>query len=102
MEPLNTIQPNNNSYDNQHGAVFGPLIDRKISKETAQKYGVKVVSQSRSVAIIGTMKAKVFIFDITNLMSCLLIVVVEGIDMLYHFLILIINNFTSILLSSFF
>ena len=43
MEPLNTIQPNNNSYDNQHGAVFGPLIDRKISKETAQKYGVKVV-----------------------------------------------------------
>jgi len=43
MEPLNTIPTNNNSYDNQHGAVFGPLTDRKISRETAQKYGVKVV-----------------------------------------------------------
>jgi|TARA_R100001530_G_scaffold55897_1_gene40920 twinkle protein len=28
---------------NAHGGIFGKLIDRDISKETAQKYGVKVV-----------------------------------------------------------
>ena len=31
---------------NSHGGVFAPLSDRSISKETAQKYGVKVVYAS--------------------------------------------------------
>ena len=41
-------QPTTNlqSADNEHGAVYGALTDRKISKETAQKYGVKVVHDS--------------------------------------------------------
>ena len=29
--------------DNKHGAIYGALSDRKISKDTAQKYGVRVV-----------------------------------------------------------
>lgn len=45
-EEVNQVQSaykNNTSLDDQYGAVYGPLLDRKISKETAQKYGVKVV-----------------------------------------------------------
>jgi twinkle protein len=43
IEPLKKYTSDKSSLDNQYGAVYGPLIDRKISKETAQKYGVKVV-----------------------------------------------------------
>jgi|TARA_R110000796_G_scaffold105273_1_gene215251 twinkle protein len=41
-------QSSNNlqSPNNEHGAVYGALTDRKISKDTAQKYGVKVVHDS--------------------------------------------------------
>ena len=28
---------------NQHGGIFGKLVDRNITKETAEKYGVKVI-----------------------------------------------------------
>ena len=31
---------------NVHGGIFGKLIDRNITKETAEKYGVKVVYDS--------------------------------------------------------
>lgn len=44
MELVKNTNTNiNKSLNNKHGAIFGALNDRKISKETATKYGVKVV-----------------------------------------------------------
>ena len=36
-------QPTQKPHANVHGGIFAKLTDRNISKETAQKYGVKVV-----------------------------------------------------------
>ena len=36
-------QSENNTGLNAHGGMFAPLSDRSISKDTAQKYGVKVI-----------------------------------------------------------
>lgn len=53
-EEVNQVQSaykNNTSLDDQYGAVYGPLLDRKISKETAQKYGVKVVYNDKNEVV---------------------------------------------------
>jgi len=51
IEPLKKYTSDKSSLDNQYGAVYGPLIDRKISKETAQKYGVKVVYNDKQEVV---------------------------------------------------
>ena len=39
-------QPTPKPHVNVHGGIFAKLTDRNISKETAEKYGVKVVYDS--------------------------------------------------------
>jgi len=40
---MELVEKQNTSLDNKHGAIYGALNDRKISKDTATKYGVKAV-----------------------------------------------------------
>ena len=51
VNQVQTVYKNNTSLDDQYGAVYGPLLDRKISKETAQKYGVKVVYNEKNEVV---------------------------------------------------
>ena len=52
VQSASSIKTNNfQSLSNEHGAIYGALTDRKISKDTAQKYGVKVVQDSRVLII---------------------------------------------------
>ena len=43
---MELVKNKNTSLDNKHGAIYGALNDRKISKDTATKYGVKAVYNS--------------------------------------------------------
>jgi twinkle protein len=52
---------NNSNPLNAHGGVFAPLTDRSIKKETAQKYGVKVVYGSD-----GALAQHIYPYHINN------------------------------------
>ena len=52
VQSASPVKTNNfQSLSNEHGAIYSALTDRKISKDTAQKYGVKVVQDSNGQVV---------------------------------------------------
>ena len=45
----NVTKEQSYSFADKHGGIYAPLTDRQISRETAEKYGVKVVYDSAGV-----------------------------------------------------
>ena len=66
-EPTNykTTNTNNVSQLNNHNSMFAKLTDRNISKETAQKYGVKVTYDSA-----GNLAQHIYPLYINNELTC--------------------------------
>lgn len=66
-EPTNykTTNTNNVSQLNNHNSMFAKLTDRNISKETAQKYGVKVTYDSA-----GNLAQHIYPLYINNELAC--------------------------------